>query len=145
MKWNVIALIFQYRFNDWINNVIVYHFFMFWEKRDFPRLDFDTFINLSNGNNRQWHGQLCGSGSGVTGKICKAIYTSIKWVKIVLGLNELFQKLPSFCIMMTSSNWFFPALLAFCGGIHRLPVNSPHKGQWCGAWVFSLISVWING
>ena len=28
--------------------------------------------------------------------------------------------------------------------IHRLPVNSPHKGQWCGALVFSLIS-WING
>ena len=24
-------------------------------------------------------------------------------------------------------------------------VNSPHKGQWCGALMFSLISVWING
>ena len=27
----------------------------------------------------------------------------------------------------------------------RGPVNSPHKGQWCGALVFSLICVWING
>ena len=30
-------------------------------------------------------------------------------------------------------------------GIHRSPVNSPHKGQWRGALIFSLICVWING
>ena len=30
-------------------------------------------------------------------------------------------------------------------GIHRSPVNSPHKGQWRGALMFSLICVWING
>ena len=38
----------------------------------------------------------------------------------------------------------FSALLAFVRGIHRSPVNSPHKGQWCGALMFSLICVWIN-
>ena len=27
---------------------------------------------------------------------------------------------------------------------HRL-LNSPHKGQWCGALMFSLIRAWING
>ena len=27
----------------------------------------------------------------------------------------------------------------------RSPVNSPHKGQWRGALMFSLIYVWING
>ena len=32
----------------------------------------------------------------------------------------------------------------FVQGIHRSPVNSPHKGQWRGAFMFSLISVWIN-
>ena len=30
-------------------------------------------------------------------------------------------------------------------GIHRLPVNSPHKGQWRGVLIFSLICAWING
>ena len=30
-------------------------------------------------------------------------------------------------------------------GIHRSPVKSPHKGQWYGALMFSLICVWING
>ena len=26
-----------------------------------------------------------------------------------------------------------------------LPANSPYKGQWRGAWMFSLICTWING
>ena len=36
----------------------------------------------------------------------------------------------------------FSALLAICAGN---PVNSPHKGQWRGALMFSVICVWING
>ena len=39
----------------------------------------------------------------------------------------------------------FSALLVVCAGIHRSPVNSPHKGQWCGALMFYLICAWING
>ena len=37
------------------------------------------------------------------------------------------------------------ALLAFVLWIQRSPVNSPHKGQWRGALLFSLICSWING
>ena len=33
----------------------------------------------------------------------------------------------------------------FVRGIHRSPVNSPHKGQWRGALKFSLICAWIYG
>ena len=33
----------------------------------------------------------------------------------------------------------------FVQGIHRSPVNSPHKGQWRGALMFSLICTRING
>ena len=33
----------------------------------------------------------------------------------------------------------------FVRGIHRWLVNSPHKGQWRGAFMFSLICAWING
>ena len=39
----------------------------------------------------------------------------------------------------------FPRYWPFVRGIHRSPVNSPHKGQWRGALVFSLICAWING
>ena len=39
----------------------------------------------------------------------------------------------------------FSALLAFVRGIHRSPVNYPHKGQWRGNLIFSLICAWTNG
>ena len=39
----------------------------------------------------------------------------------------------------------FPRNWPFVQGIHRSPVNSPHKGQWRGALMFSLICTWING
>ena len=39
----------------------------------------------------------------------------------------------------------FPRYWPFVLGIHRWPVNSPHKGQWRGALMFSLICAWTNG
>ena len=39
----------------------------------------------------------------------------------------------------------FPLYWLFVRRIHRSPVNSPHKGQWRGALMFSLICAWING
>ena len=39
----------------------------------------------------------------------------------------------------------FPRYWPFVRGIYRSPVNSPHKGQWRVALIFSLIFVWING
>ena len=38
----------------------------------------------------------------------------------------------------------FPRYWPFVRGIHRSPVNSPHKGQWRGAFMFSLICAWTN-
>ena len=52
--------------------------------------------------------------------------------------------------MCASMTWWrhqmetFSVLLAICAG-NRSPVNYPHKGQWRGALMFSLICVWING
>ena len=37
----------------------------------------------------------------------------------------------------------FPRYWPFMWGIHRSPVNSPHKSQWSAAFIFPLI--WING
>ena len=50
-------------------------------------------------------------------------------------------------IIMTSLiKWkHFPRHWSFVRGIHRLPVNSPHKGQWRGGLIYSLICAWING
>ena len=38
----------------------------------------------------------------------------------------------------------FPRDWPFVREIHRSPVNFPHKGQWRGALMFSLIYAWIN-
>ena len=46
----------------------------------------------------------------------------------------------------TELKWqHFPRYWLFVRGIYRSPVNSPHKDQWRGALMFSLICVWING
>ena len=48
--------------------------------------------------------------------------------------------------MMTSLNGNIFGLLAICaGGNWPVTVNSPHKGQWRGALMSSLICTWING
>ena len=39
----------------------------------------------------------------------------------------------------------FPGYWPFVRGINRSPVNSPHKGRWRGALMFSLICAWMNG
>ena len=39
----------------------------------------------------------------------------------------------------------FPRYWPFARGIHRSPVNSPHKGQWRGTLMFTLICARING
>ena len=38
----------------------------------------------------------------------------------------------------------FPRYWPFVRGIYRPPVNSPHKGRWRGALMFSLIHAWTN-
>ena len=39
----------------------------------------------------------------------------------------------------------FPRYWLFVRGIHRSPVDSPHKGQWRGALMLYLICAWTNG
>ena len=41
--------------------------------------------------------------------------------------------------------WYFPHYWPFVRGIHRSTMNSPHKGQWRRALMFSLIFAWVNG
>ena len=66
------------------------------------------------------------------------------------------KKAPSHCLKqvmtgLTVWSWWlhqmetFPHYWPFVRGIHWSPVNSPHKGQWRRALMFSLICVWING
>ena len=68
------------------------------------------------------------------------------------GLEPSIKKM-NFCwiLNLMKNPWLrhqmeiFPHYWPFGRGIHRSPVNSPDKGQWRGALMFSLICVWING
>ena len=57
------------------------------------------------------------------------------------------------CLSRRSNRWFHddvikwkhvPRHWPFVGGIHRSLMNSPPKGQWSGALVFSLICAWTK-
>ena len=62
------------------------------------------------------------------------------------GIDGLAQVMVCGQIHDDAIKWrHFPRYWPFVRGIHRSPVNSPHKGQWRGALMFSLIWVWING
>ena len=74
--------------------------------------------------------------------------------RIVLTRGTVMCSLTKNSLCITSVNtlsWWrhqmetFPLYCPFVRGIHRSPVNSPHKGQWRGALMFSLICLWING
>ena len=70
------------------------------------------------------------------------------WDKHVLVFLEEWLQLP-----VPSQFWHdevikwkhFPCYWPSVQGIHWSPVNSPHKGQWHTALMFSLICAWING
>ena len=48
--------------------------------------------------------------------------------------------------MVTSSiRNIFRVTGPLCGGTHRSLVNSPHKGQWHGALMYSVICAWTKG
>ena len=71
--------------------------------------------------------------------------------KMVVRSSYLYIEYP--CSGMTASQYHddvikwkhFPRYWPFVREIHRSPVNSPHKGQWRGTLMFSLICHWIKG
>ena len=60
------------------------------------------------------------------------------WVSFVGYLEKSDRDISGAHCIGRECNW------PFVRGIHRSPENSPHKGQWRGALMFSLICVWIN-
>ena len=66
---------------------------------------------------------------------------------VVMWFMLFFSHCRMFCISYHDDviKWkHFPRNWPFVREIHRSPVNFPHKGQWRGALMFSLIYAWIN-
>ena len=72
--------------------------------------------------------------------ICASLCLGPRW-RLLISVLMLRVKWPRW-----RHKWkHFPRYWLFVRGIHRSPVNSPHKGQWCWALMFSLICARING
>ena len=91
----------------------------------------------------------------------KLICLKVKSLKLIWrsGACRIHLRVPDFqmsCRDLTTGTGFFdchddvikwrhfPRCWPFVRGIHRSPVNFPHKGQWRGALMFSLICAGIN-
>ena len=66
-----------------------------------------------------------------------------------VSINRYQEIYLTFCVLcMHHENiikWeLFPRCRPFVRGIHRSPVNSPDRGQWRGALMFSLMYAWFN-
>ena len=68
---------------------------------------------------------------------CQSVFIS---VAIVVFFYPVLR-----CFMKTSSNGSTSMSLALCEGMYRWPVDSPHKYQWRGALLFSMMCAWTNG
>ena len=74
------------------------------------------------------------------------ICLSVKWTTKHHDVNKWRKAILSTSYHDGVIKWkHFPRYWPFVRGIHRSPVNSPYKGQWHGALMFSLICAWING
>ena len=84
---------------------------------------------------------------------CNIIQVSIRWSQDTLSQWPLYCSGLTLIIEWIRNHKFhdvikwkhFPRYWPFVWGTHRSPVNSPHKGQWRGVLMFSLICAWING
>ena len=68
----------------------------------------------------------------------------IKYACSVVWFTLLWLCRSSYAMMTSSNGNIFPRNWLFVREIHRSPVNFPHKGQWRGALMFSLIYASIN-
>ena len=68
-----------------------------------------------------------------------------EWVMVTNRCTSMYILWMMFCHDDVIKWKHIPHYWPFVWGIHWLPVNSPHQGQWRGALMFSLIGAWING
>ena len=89
---------------------------------------------------------MCSSRSNWQyGSICKDnCLVPIRWQAIIWASDGLVYWRICASLGLNEKWKHFPRYWPFVRGIHRSPLNSPHKGQWRGALMFYLISAWIN-
>ena len=109
----------------------------FIDENAFEKVVCETSAILSWGRWVNYHERPQGPGIPVDGsltrELCSFFLDALPFAYIELSHDDVMK-------------WkHFPRCWPFVRGIHRSPVHPPHKSQWCGALMFSLICIWING
>ena len=124
-----------------------------WKDTNFIRVENLSALRLKSSYMRFWNAPtIPGIKHHSTTKICHSSFMKFCILMILyLGLPEKH----SLSNWATTRTYFehddvikwkhFPRYWPFVPGIHRSPVNSPHKGQWRGTLMFSLICARISG
>ena len=80
------------------------------------------------------------SGATMINFLTHRCFTRPQWFNHFYGFKDIMGHVHDDVI-----KWkHFPRYWPFVWEIHRWPVNFPHKGQWRGALMFSLICAWAN-
>ena len=98
------------------------------------KMESESDLNDLSSYGSDWQYASIGSGNGLLCKFTNKFYCEKNKTKQNrLHHNDVIK-------------WkHFPRNWSFVRGIHRSPVNSPHKGQWHRAFMFSLICAWTDG
>ena len=112
--------------------------------------DLETMIENRNGERfsqdevsktKHWHTRLLEFGK----EHSYALVTELMSREIRVSITRYCKNSRWPCHHDDVIKWkHFPRYWPFVRGIHRSPVNSPHKGQWRGALMFPLICARIN-
>ena len=121
---------------------------MFWSSGSTERLfaGFKTIKKKQKKKQLACEGELWADLNGVWKKMDRIIMTQYWILQRWCGYNE------SLLFLFTSTfhddviQWkHFPRYWPFVRGNHQSPLDTPHKVQWLGALMFSLICAWRNG
>ena len=138
---NITWLIFHRSFSNWKS----YFLWTRFNEANFPVQTWSWLLQLMNRVTSLAMEQLydCPSTTEITlkdvGKIdrCESVISKDMGKTLT---NHISQQNHDDVIKWKHFTCYWPFVL----GIHRSPVTSPHKGQWRGALIISLICVWIN-
>ena len=96
-----------------------------------------------------------GSDNGLSPGQRQAIIWTNAGILLIGPLEAIVSEISiNYCLILILENAFhddvikwkhYPRYWPVVRGIHRSQVNSPHKGQWRGALIFTLICARING
>ena len=127
-----------------------------WQSNDCPNASKATLMNMDkyfmwihyerlHNHNKAKHNKTVCIFLGIYSRLRSLSISKTESVSILRRLHVTWLCNSFFNLHDDVINWkHFPRYWPFVRRIHRSPVNSPHKGQWCEALMLPLICVWIN-